>query len=286
MGVSRTTAYRWWGRYQQLGQAGLVDRPSIPAHSPRRTTARVEQRIVALRQRERLGPARIAARLGLPASTVHRVLVRHGCNRLAWLDRPTGRPIRRYEHPHPGDLVHLDTKKLGRIPHGGGHRVQGRAVGAANRRADRRAGGYDYLHAAVDDHSRLAYVELLGDLHGVIVTRVLTDNGVGYRSRLFGAALATTGVRHQRTRPYRPQTNGKVERFNRTMLEEWAYRRLYPPTPPASAPCHPGSTDTTCTAPTPPSVAGHRSAASTTSLATTASSIHTMLGLTRRSRGG
>jgi transposase-like protein len=116
MGVSRTTASRWWGRYQQLGEAGLVDRPSVPAHSPRRTAARVEQRILRLRRRERLGPARIAARLGLPASTVHRVLVRHGMNRLAWLDRPSGRPIRRYEHPRPGDLVHLDVKKLGRIP--------------------------------------------------------------------------------------------------------------------------------------------------------------------------
>ena len=118
MGVSRTTAYRWWARYQQLGQAGLVDRPSIPLHSPRRTAARLEQRILRLRRRERLGPARIAARLGLPASTVHRVLVRHRMNRLAWLDRPTGRPIRRYEHPRPGDLVHLDVKKLGRIPAG------------------------------------------------------------------------------------------------------------------------------------------------------------------------
>ena len=116
MGISRTTAYRWWARYQQLGQAGLVDRPSIPLRSPRRTADRLEQRILRLRQHERLGPARIAARLGVPASTVHRVLVRHRMNRLAWLDRPTGRPIRRYEHDRPGDLVHLDVKKLGRIP--------------------------------------------------------------------------------------------------------------------------------------------------------------------------
>jgi len=163
MGISRTTADRWWARYQQLGQAGLVDRPSVPTYSPRRTAAQVEQRIITLRRRERLGPARIAARLGLPASTVHRVLVRYQLNRLAWLDRPTGRPIRRYEHPRPGDLVHLDVKKLGRIPSGGGHRIHGRADGVANRRADRRGGGYDYLHAAVDDHSRLAYVEVLGD---------------------------------------------------------------------------------------------------------------------------
>ena len=116
MGVSRTTAYRWWTRYQQLGQAGLVDRPSIPLRSPRRTPTRLEQRILRLRRRERLGPARIAAHLGVPASTVHRVLVRHQLNRLAFMDRPTGRPIRRYEHDQPGDLVHLDVKKLGRIP--------------------------------------------------------------------------------------------------------------------------------------------------------------------------
>ena len=156
MGVSRTTAYRWWSRYQQLGEAGLVDRSSVPLRSPRRTAAQLEQRILRLRQRERLGPARIAAQLGLPASTVHRVLVRHQRNRLAWLDRPTGRPIRRYEHLHPGDLVHLDVKKLGRIPAGGGHRHCGRAAGTINRRGDRSSGGYDYLHAAVDDHSRLA----------------------------------------------------------------------------------------------------------------------------------
>jgi transposase-like protein len=150
MGVSRTTAYRWWGRYQQLGSAGLVDRPSIPLRSPRRTPTRLEQRILRLRRRERLGPARIAARLGVPASTVHRVLVRHQMNRLAWLDRPTGRPIRRYEHDQPGDLVHLDVKKLGRIPAQGGHRFHGRATGTVNRRADRSSGGYDDLHAAVD----------------------------------------------------------------------------------------------------------------------------------------
>jgi transposase InsO family protein len=245
MGVSRITAYRWWARYRQLGEAGLVDRPSVPVHSPSGPPLESSSGSSGLHRRQRLGPARIAARLGLPASTVHRVLVRHGCNRLAWLDRPTGRPIRRYEHPRPGDLVHLDTKKLGRIPQGGGHRVHGRATGTVNRRADRSGGGYDYLHAAVDDHSRLACVEVLDDeraptcarfwrrahhrfaLHGVTVTGVLTDNGVGYRSRLFGAALADTGMRHQRTRPYRPQTNGKVERFNSTLLEEWAYRRLY-----------------------------------------------------------
>jgi transposase InsO family protein len=249
MGVSRATAYRWWGRYQQLGEPGLHDRSSVPHTSPCRTPVRLEQRIVRLRLRERLGPARISARVGVPASTVHRVLVRHQINRLTWLDRPTGgvireptrEPVRRYEHPAPGDLVHVDIKKLGRIPAGGGHRAHGRRTGTPRGRGI----GYDFLHAAVDDHSRLAYVELHGDerdttcagfwrrahawfaSHHVTIRRVLTDNGPGYRSRAFAAALAEHGVAHKRTRPYRPQTNGKVERFNRTLLEEWAYRRLY-----------------------------------------------------------
>jgi transposase-like protein len=287
MGVSRTTAYRWWSRYQQLGEAGLVDRPSVPAHSPRRTAAQVEERIITLRRRQRLGPARIAARLGLPASTVHRVLVRHQMNRLTWLDRPTGQPIRRYEHDRPGDLVHLDVKKLGRIPSGGGHRVHGRADGVANRRADRRGGGYDYLHAAVDDHSRLAYVEVLGDeraqtcarfwrrahrwfaVHGVTVTRVLTDNGSAIAAACFGrrwliSACGTGGL--ARTGPRR------TVRWNGSTEPCWRSGRIggyTAPTPPAIAPCSPGSIGTTITEPTPPSVAAHPSAASTTSLAIT-----------------
>ena len=241
MGISRATASRWWSRYQQLGEVGLVDRPSIPYTSPNRIPAQLEQRIVRLRRRERLGPARIGARLGVPASIVHRVLVRHGLNRLAVLDRPTGRVIRRYEHPAPGDLVHVDIKKLGRIPIGGGHRAHGRRTSTPRGRGI----GYDYRHAAVDDHARLAYVELLADerdqtcagfwrraqvfftSHHITVRRVLTDNGPGYRSRAFAAALADHHITHSWTRPYRPQTNGKVERFNRTLLEEWAYRRLY-----------------------------------------------------------
>jgi Integrase core domain len=201
-------------------------------------------------------------------------------------DRPTDPP---HEHPHPGDLVHLDVKNLGRIPHGGGHRLHGRATGTVNRRADRSGGGYDYLHAAVDDHSRLAYVELLGDeraqtcarfwrrphrwfaLYGVTVTRALTDNGVGYRSCLFGAALADTGVRHKRTRPYRPQTNGKVERFNRTLLEEWAYRRLYRSNAARDRALQPWVHRYNMHRAHTASAAGHPSAVSTTSLATTTS---------------
>jgi hypothetical protein len=272
MGISRT-AYRRWSVTSSSARLAWSTGPASQPQ-PSADHRRVEQRILGLGRRQRLGPARIAARLGLPASTVHRVLVRHGCNRLVWLDRPTGRPIRRYEHLHPGDLVHLDTNKLGRIPHGGGHRVQGRAAGAGNRRADQGAGGYDYLHAAVDDHSRLADVEVLGDeraqicarfwrrahhwfaLHGVSVTRVLTDNGVGYRSRLFGAALAATGVRHQRIRPYRPQTNGRWSGSTGPCSRRGRIGGCTGLPPPATVPCSPGSTGTTCTAPTPPSAAG------------------------------
>jgi transposase InsO family protein len=190
-----------------------------------------------------VGLARIGFHLGLHPSTVHRVLARWGLARLRWLDRATGRVIRRYEHDAPGDLVHVDIKKLGRIPDGGGHRVLGRTAGNRNNNKHVRP-GYAFLHNAVDDHSRLAYTEIPTDEKketaaafwtraaayftscGITVRRVLTDNGSCYRSRLFADALGDT-VAHKRTRPYRPQTNGKVERFNRTMLEEWAYARPY-----------------------------------------------------------
>ncbi len=206
----------------------------------------MERRIIAMRLSRRWGPARIGYHLGVHPSTVHRVLTRYGLARLCWLDRATGRVIRRYEHTAPGDLVHVDIKKLGRIPDGGGHRAVGRAAGTANktRTAANRRPGYHYLHNAVDDYSRLAYTEILSDERkdtaarfwerarayfascGITVTRVLTDNGSCYRSRAFAAALGD-GVKHKRTRPYRPQTNGKVERYNRTLLDEWAYARPY-----------------------------------------------------------
>jgi transposase InsO family protein len=241
MGISRTTAYRWWARYRQHGLAGLHDRPSIAHSHPRRVPAAAEAEICRLRRTHKLGPARIAARVGRPASTVHRVLVRHGLHRLAAMDRPTGRVIRRYERARPGELVHLDVKKLGRIPQGGGHRVHGRGTATPTGRGI----GYDFVHAAVDDHSRLAYAEILGDehtftcvgflrraqvffaAHGITVQRVLTDNAPGYTSGMFTAALGLSGAVHKRTRPYRPQTNGKVERFNRTLLTEWAYAQVY-----------------------------------------------------------
>jgi transposase InsO family protein len=237
--TSATTAARWAGRYRELGVAGMTDRPSRPHHSPRRTPTRTERRIIKLRVTRRWGPARIGFLLGLHPSTVHRVLTRFRLARLTWLDRTTGRVVRRYEHATPGDLVHLDVKKLGRIPDGGGWRVHGR-----RHRPNRHRGqGYSFLHTAIDDHSRLAYSELLADERketaaafwtraaayfascGITVRRVLTDNGACYRSFDFRDALA--GIAHKRTRPYRPATNGKVERFHRTLLEEWAYARPY-----------------------------------------------------------
>jgi transposase InsO family protein len=249
LGVSRATGYKWLARYRVEGSAGLLDRSSRPHRSPAKTPARVEKRICQLRRAGKLGPARIAGILELNASTVHRVLVRHQLSRLSWMDRPTGSVVRRYEMDRPGQLVHVDIKRLGRIRPGGGWRIHGRgstewkhSIIQANR--GRRV-GYSYVHSAIDAYSRIAYSEILPDqhgptaaafwtrahawfhAHGVTVQRVLTDNGSCYISYPWRDALALTGVTHSRTRPYRPQTNGKVERFNRTLLDEWAYVRLY-----------------------------------------------------------
>jgi transposase InsO family protein len=250
--VSPTTAIRWAGRYRLSGAAGMADRSSRPHRSPRRTPTRIERRIVKVRVLRRWGPARIAYLLGLHPSTVHRVLTRYRLARLRWLDRPTGRVVRRYEHAHPGDLIHLDVKKLGKIPDGGGWRMLGRAAARRNKQAHHTGvtnaygnpvRGYHFLHTALDDHSRLAYSELLADEHkdtaaafwtrantwfeanGIKTRKVLTDNGSCYRSKVFAEALRD--ITHQRTRPYRPQTNGKVERFHRTLADEWAYARPY-----------------------------------------------------------
>jgi transposase InsO family protein len=239
--VSATTAKRWADRYRALGEPGMADRSSRPHHSPRRTPTRTERRIIKVRVLRRWGPARIAYLLRLNPATVHRVLTRYRLARLAHLDRATGRVVRRYERSTPGELVHVDIKKLGNIPDGGGHRALGRPAGKKNSSG----AGYSYLHNAVDDHSRLAYSEILPDERketatafwtraneffaraGITVERVLTDNGSCYRSRLWRDTLAAGGITHKRTRPYRPQTNGKVERFNRTLLDEWAYARPY-----------------------------------------------------------
>ncbi|MCH0543509.1 IS481 family transposase, partial [Streptomyces sp. MUM 203J] len=239
--VSPTTAKRWADRYRRLGEAGMSDRSSRPHTSPRRTPTRTERRIIKVRLLRRWGPARIAHLLHLVPSTVHRVLARFGLARLTHLDRATGRVIRRYERERPGELVHVDIKKLGNIPDGGGHKVLGRQAG----RKTRSNAGYSYLHTAVDDHSRLAYSEIHADekketatgfwtraqafftTAGITVERVLTDNGSCYRSRDWRDVLTAAQITHKRTRPYRPQTNGKVERFNRTLLDEWAYARPY-----------------------------------------------------------
>ncbi|CAQ03070.1 IS481 family transposase [Clavibacter sepedonicus] len=241
---SPATASRWARRYR----AGLpmTDRSSRPHRQPTRTSQRRERRIIALRFTRRWGPHRISYHLRIPRSTVERVLRRYRMPLLTHLDSATGLPVRRsparrYEHSSPGDLVHVDIKKLGRIPDGGGHRVLGRAAGRKNN--PRTGRGYAFLHHAVDDHSRLAYSEILTDERketaaafwaranaffttaGITVIRVLTDNGSCYRSHAFTEALGT--IAHTRTRPYRPQTNGKVERFNRTLATEWAYAHPY-----------------------------------------------------------
>jgi transposase InsO family protein len=246
MGISRATGYKWWKQFRQEGIEGLVDRSSRPHRCPHRTGPALEAQIAELRAELKLGPARIGYRLGVAPSTVHRVLVRLGLNRLAWIDRPTGRVIRRYERARPGELIHVDIKKLGKIPDGGGWKVLGRPLGNHNNaKATGYRGrvGYSFIHSAVDDHSRLANSEILGDERketaagfwqrarawyfeqGIEVEEVLTDNGSCYRSRLFDDALGQ--IKHRKTKPYRPQTNGKVERFNRTMLEEWAYVKPY-----------------------------------------------------------
>ncbi len=245
MGLSLSTVAKWWHRFQAHGEAGLVDRSSRPLRSPRRTSAAVKARVCRLRRQKRWGPARIAARLGVPASTVHRILVRCGLNRLSWIDRPTGRVIRRYERPEPGDLVHLDVEKAGKVPPGGGWRAHGRANTASRGTRRRPRVGYSYLHVAVDDHSRLAHVEALDNETaqtlrgfferarcwfrsiGVAIDEVISDNGPNFRSKKFAAQLARNAIAHTFTRPYRPQTNGKAERFNRTLADEFLYAHKF-----------------------------------------------------------
>ena len=236
-GVSVRTAYKWVARYRTGGEPALHDRRSTPGRSPRRTPAEVVAAIERLR-RQRLSGPRIARRLGLPVSTVGAVLRRRGLGRLKALDeRPE--PIR-YQRQRPGELIHIDTKKLGRI-NGIGHRITGDRTGQSNKRGT----GWEALHVAIDDASRLAYTEILPDerkphaiafltralaffaAHGVAVERVMTDNGPAYKSHDFAAACRRYQLRHVRTRPYRPRTNGKAERFIQSALREWLYAKPY-----------------------------------------------------------
>jgi transposase InsO family protein len=245
LGVSRATVYKWLGRYRDEGESGLADRISRPRRRPQALPAGKVEEVLAERRRLRLGPHQLGPRLGLARSTTYGILRRHGLSRLSDLDRTT-REIIRYQKERPGELLHLDTKKLARIPAGGGHRYRGRTPEVMAEQP-RQKTGYEFLHVAVDDASRVAYVEVLPNekgptaagflaraqehfaAQGVTVEAVLTDRAFCYtRSTDFRRTLGDLSIRHHTTRPYRPQTNGKAERFIRTLLAEWAYAELYP----------------------------------------------------------
>jgi transposase InsO family protein len=243
-GVSDRTCSKWIGRYLAGGPAGLVDRSSAPRSIPHRTPDELVDAIAALR-RLRLTGSEIALCLGMALSTVSAVLRRIGLGKLSRLEPPE--PPNRYERRHPGELIHVDIKKLGRIPAGrAGHRMHGqRRLQRSPRKDGKRAVGWEYVHVAVDDATRLAYVEVLANeqaptavgflrravafyrAHGIDVERVMSDNGACYRSTIHAFACRSMRLRHLRTRPYRPRTNGKAERFIRTLLAGWAYGAIY-----------------------------------------------------------
>lgn len=253
LGVSRQCAHRWVNRYRAEGMAGLVDRSSRPHRSPTRTSAIVEERVLALRREERRGQDWIGPELGIPARTVSTILRRHQVPLLRECDPLTGEVIRsskttavRYERDRPGELVHMDVKKLGRIPDGGGWKAHGREHGQTG--AQKRAKiGFDYIHSLVDDHSRFAYSEILPDekgatcagfllraadyfaTHGIVrIEAVMTDNHFSYKlSTDTAAAIAFLDAKHIFIKPHCPWQNGKVERFNRTLQVEWAYREVF-----------------------------------------------------------
>jgi transposase InsO family protein len=248
VGVSRQTVYKWWRRFEQEGLAGLADRSSRPHRSPRRTSEAVVARIVRARVDHFAGPKVLAGLLRLPASTIGAVIRRVGLPRLGQIDRITGEIIKgrrhsevRYEHDRPGSLLHVDVKKLGKIPPGGGWRAHGRSEHVRGRGI-----GWDYVHVAIDDHSRVAYTEVLPDekgptcaaflhraaqwvhdTHQVTVRRVLTDNAKAYKGTYWRAVCEALQIKRRYTKPRHPWTNGKAERFNRILLTEWAYSRAW-----------------------------------------------------------
>ena len=252
MGVSRQCAHRWVARFDAEGEAGLHDRSSRPLNCPTRTSAEVEQKVLEARTVHRKGQDWLGPELGLPARTVSRILRRHDVPRLCECDPLTGQVIRaskttaiRYERERPGELVHMDVKKLGRIPDGGGWRAHGREMGTTSARMKTKI-GYDYVHSVVDDHSRVAFTEIHADeradttagffaraieffaSHGITIERVMTDNAFNYRhGRRLRELLEQQGIRHKFIRPHCPWQNGKVERFNRTLATEWAYRQVF-----------------------------------------------------------
>lgn len=246
------TVQRWVDRYRN-GES-MQDRSSRPHTSPAKTPKKVVQRIISLRLRKRLGPLQLGALCGIAPSTAHQVLRRCRINRLSYTDRATGEPVRRYEHDAPGDLLHVDVTKFGQIPDGGGWRFVGRQQGDRHRAATpgkpksahrNPKMGHCFVHTVIDDHSRVAYAEIHDDEkavtavgvlqratawfadRGITVERVISDNGSAYKSRLWVQTCGELGITPKWTRPYRPQTNGKVERFHRTMADGWAYARHY-----------------------------------------------------------
>jgi transposase InsO family protein len=237
MGTSASTVYKWWRRYRAEGLAGLLDRSSRPIASPNRTPDGVEAKVIALRKERRIYH-RIAIEVGVSRATVGRILTRHGLNR--WRDLEPAPPVRRYERDRPGEMIHIDIKKLGRF-NKVGHRITKDRTGQSNSRGI----GWEFVHVCIDDHSRLGFADIMPDEKkesataflkaaiawyaslGIIIERVMTDNGSCYRSKAFKKTCAALGLRHIFTKPYTPKTNGKAERFIQSSLREWAYARAY-----------------------------------------------------------
>jgi transposase InsO family protein len=253
MGVSRQCGHKWVARYEVEGEAGLWDRSSRPHRMPASTPAEVQARVLAARREHRLGPDRLSPDVGVPARTITRILRRHGQPRLWECDPLTGEVIRaskttaiRYERARPGELVHMDVKKIGRIPDGGGWRAHGRQMGRTSAQKKAKI-GFDYVHSMVDDHSRYAYSEIRDDESAATcaefferavaafaaagidrIEELMNDNHWSYtRSNALAAQLSALGVKHRLIRPHCPWQNGKVERFNRTLQTEWAYRHIF-----------------------------------------------------------